>query len=305
MISEHAENIGSLKIVDFKSGAALKDLATTAYRLRLDYDEVEGGATMTALLSEYVESKGSEKTHGLVIGSWCGDGADSSDIVEALVTLSEKLPNLRMLFMGDIVVEENEISWIPQSDMSPLFNAFPNLEYFRVRGNTGLALGRIKLAHLKSLIVETGGLSVSIIRDISQSELPALEHLELWLGTDNYGWDGSVDDLKPILSGELFPKLKYLGLRDSEIADEIAQALAKAPILNRIETLDLSMGTLSDVGGEALLAAPGLKKLKYLDLHHHYLSNGVMKKLAGLSINVNIEEKEEGDEDDRYVSVSE
>ena len=139
------------------------------------------------------------------------------------------------------------------------------------------------------------------------SELPALESLELWLGTPGYGGDVTVEDLQPLLSGDLFPALKHLGLRDSEIVDQIADALKSAPILERLNSLDLSLGTLSDTGGKALLANPRLKTLKQLDLHRHFLSEEMMISLKREFPSVNVDDPQGSDTDaeERYVAVSE
>ncbi len=154
--------------------------------------------------------------------------------------------------------------------------------------------------------METGGLSVAIINDVIASSLPSLEHLELWLGEGNYGWDGTVADLQPLLDGDLFPKLKYLGLRDSEIADEISAAVASAPVLRQLETLDLSMGTLADEGAKALLSSPAIKSLRKLDLHYHFMSSETAARFRSLGIEVDVSDQQEADDEaDRYVAVSE
>ena len=79
-----------------------------------------------------------------------GSGAEwmgtSSDTVTALVTYRERLPNLKALFLGDIAYEENEISWINQSDLSPLWPSFPHVEHIKVRGGNNLTLGRTAFA---------------------------------------------------------------------------------------------------------------------------------------------------------------
>jgi hypothetical protein len=144
------------------------------------------------------------------------------------------------------------------------------------------------------------------VLEVAAAELPELTHLELWLGEDNYGATWTMEEIAPIIEASRFPKLEYLGLRDSEQADEIAAALAKSPALSRIATLDLSLGNLSDKGGEALLAAPSVRRLKKLDLHHHYLSNATMKKFRALGIPVNLDDQREADEDNyRYIAVGE
>jgi hypothetical protein len=310
MITEHTESwLGfPVKLFDAEqSESGVEDYEKTIYRLALDWDaEVD----FPTLFSRFMSTSLSAKTPAIIIGQFHGDDAShpSEEVVQLLVAARDGLPNLRGIFIGDIISEENEISWIQQSDISPLLAAYPQLEHLRLRGSEGLSLGgRLAHANLKSLIIESGGLPPRLLQEVASSQLPALEHLELWLGTPSYGGDATVEDLRPFLQGTLFPKLKYLGLRDSEIADQIAEALKSAPIAGRIEKLDLSLGILSDTGGQALLDNPTLKNLKYLDLHHHYLSSKMMDTLKATFRGVNLEEAEGSKtaQDDRYVAVGE
>jgi predicted DNA-binding WGR domain protein len=304
-------NFAGFKIKKYTPKTKLAELQSTAYKFQLDYEEGEGGAKLTDQLSEYVADPSSGETGALIIGAWeeAASGTDSSSIVEFLVSSAPKLPKLRALFIGDMEAEESEISWINQSDMSPIFLAYPNLQHFMVRGGTALSLGTIKHKALKSLVIESGGLPSGVVSDVGGSDLPELEYLELWLGTDNYGGDSTAEDVKELLSGKRFPKLKYLGLRDAEIADDLAKAVAKSPLLERIEVLDLSMGALGDEGAEALLKAPATKKLKKLDLHWHYMSKEMLSRLRDLGIRLDVSEQQEQDDPDdpgsRYVQVSE
>ena len=304
-------NFAGYKIKAYDKSKKLTDVKTTAHKLSIDYEEAEGGATMVDLLSTYCDDPSSSQTEALIIGAWeeCGGGTDSGSIVEFLVSSHKKLPNLKALYIGAIESEESEISWINQSDMSPLFLAYPGLEHFMVRGGTALSIGSLKHPNLRSLVIESGGLPAGVIRDVGASELPALEYLELWVGTDNYGGDATPDDFKELLSGTKYPKLKYLGLRDAEIADEIAKIVAQAPLLDRIEVLDLSMGALGDEGANALAESPAVKKLKKLDLHWHYISDAVCATLRKLGPRVDVSEKQEADDPDdptsRYIQVAE
>jgi hypothetical protein len=75
--------------------------------------------------------------------------------------------------------------------------------------------------------------------------------------------------------------------------------------LKRIRALDLSLGTLGDQGADALLSSPDVRKLARLDLHHHYLSDAMIARIAALDIEVDLEDQLQGEEDDRFVSVSE
>lgn len=310
-INEHATEFAGLPIRDYNAGEGLRDPNKTAWRITLGSEAYDAPEPLTNLLAKFLDERGVDKAPAIVIGTWedMATGETSGAIVEALVAAAGRLPNLKGLFFGDVVLEECEISWIIQSNMGPLLAAYPRLEYFRVRGGQGLSLGALKHDCLRSLIIESGGLGADVVRQVAAADLPALQHLELWLGSEAYGGDFAMKDLEPLLEGRGFPHLRYLGLRDSEKADDIAEALAKAPILARIAVLDLSLGNLSDRGGEALLATPTLKALNKLDLHHHYLSDGMMKRLSALGIDVDLGERQEADrydgEEYRYIAVSE
>lgn len=309
-IYEHAQESFGKPVNEWRPGAPLGDPANTAYRLALEYDEAEAGVTWEARFNEFLSLPGSSSVTSIVIGVW-GDTSDplgdSAHVVNALIQATGKLPALRSLFIGDIVSEEFEISWIQQTDMAPLFIAYPELEHFGVRGGGNLRFGPLNHNRLRSLVVESGGLDVSVVRDITSSSLPELEHLELWLGDDGYGANTEMVDLAPILSGKLFPKLRYLGLRDSELADAIAAAVSYSPLLERLSVLDLSLGTLCDNGAAALLASPAIKNLKLLDIHHHFCSDEMVSKLESLGIKVDASEQEDAEDNDgdRYVAVAE
>ena len=311
LISENMTVWAGKPVVDWTEESGVTDPAGSAYRLRVEYDADVSWADQFAA---FLQDPRAGEVTALVIGTWDEDmsAADSTPVVEALVSASDRLLHLTALFLGDITYEENEISWIQQSDVSPLFNAFPALQHFGVRGGNGLSLGRAQLPQLKTLIVESGGLPRRVVEDVFASDLPALENLELWLGDVHYGAEATMDDLTPVL-GETatgkWPNLRSLGLRDTALADEIAQALAQAPLLGQLEILDLSLGTLSDVGTEALIVCQDTAHLKRLDIHYHYVSPENIEKLKGLGIEVNAEEPQMAgtrhEASDRYVAVGE
>jgi hypothetical protein len=308
MFTEHATEFAGKPVVDFVTGQPLVNPQSTAYRLRVDYDDEN---TAVELLGAMLEDPAVDRLAALVVGAWSGElhANSPAEIVEALVAAAGQLASLTAIFLGDIIYEENEVSWINQTDLSPLWTAFPRLEYLQVRGSQGLSLGKIEHACLKSLTIECGGLPKSLLAQVTAARLPALEHLELFLGTNDYGWDGAIDDLRPLLVNERFPRLRYLGLRDSEIADQVAVLVATSPLLKRISTLDLSLGTLGDEGGRALLASADIRRLKLLDLHHHYLSDEVVaefaKEFETAPTIVNLEDPQTEEEYGRYVSVGE
>lgn len=307
-IYQHKTSFAGKPVVDWDPEQGVLDPSQAIYRVGLSDVAYDSDEHWTDRFATLLDHPAAASLTGLVVGVWeeAFEEGEVDDVVEALVAARDRLPQLRALFMGDIILEECEISWIQQTDLSPLLDAYPQLEHFGVRGATGLSLGTLRYPNLKSLVIESGGLGAEVVRAVAAADLPNLEHLELWLGTPDYGGDATVEDLAPILAGNRFPRLRYLGLRDSEIADEIAVALAQAPILERISMLDLSLGTLGDEGALALLASPALARLQKLDIHHHYCSDEVMARVQALGIEVDVSEQEEADEDmGRYVAVSE
>ncbi|KPL91082.1 hypothetical protein SE18_04200 [Herpetosiphon geysericola] len=279
-------------------------------RVGLSYeDDYDSKVTWSDRFADFLALPSVEKTTGLVIGTWweLDDGNGPVDeVVESLVSAAPQLPNLRALFIGDIMSEESEISWIEQDDLSPLLSAFPNLQHFAIRGANGLSLGSCQHAQLKTLVIQSGGLANRVVQEIFHGKLPALEHLELWLGSEWYGGDVTLTDLEPLLNDELFPQLKVLALRDCSFADDLAIALSQAPIINRLEVLDLSLGNLGDEGAKALLACPAIKQLKLLDLHYHFIDSELAKQFKHLGIEVDISEPQDPNRHDRrYIAVSE
>jgi hypothetical protein len=299
------------KVEDFDPEQPLGDPRTVAYRIRLDWDEGEAGTRWVDKFAQLLEKPDSRKIESFIAGAWeeVSAGTDSTSIVESLAAARDGLPRLKHLFFGDITMEESEISWITQTDVSPIFEAHRELEHITIRGGTGLSLGHIRHERLRELIIQTGGLPPQVIHDVSASELPALEHLELWLGEPNYGGNATVEDLATLLRGDRFPKLKYLGIKDSVIADEVAGVLANSPILRQLDVLDVSLGQLGDDGAKALLASPEIRSLKKLDVHHHFISDELVAKLKSLGIEVDASEKQKPSEwrgeEHRFIAVSE
>ncbi|HEX8613967.1 MAG TPA: STM4015 family protein [Telluria sp.] len=276
------------------------------YRLSRDYD---GEQSMLEMLEEFLGKIDPSTLDALIIGMWSDDCSDSSQpIVEALVKHAGELQNLRALFIGDMTYEECEISWIVQSDLTPLLNAFPQLEEFKVRGANELVITPFTHAKLQKFTIESGGLPSSVAQAVAASTMPALTHLELWLGADEYGFSGDVALYQDLVAKLRTPTLAYLGLRDAEIADELAVWLAGDELVGCLTTLDLSLGTLGDIGAEALFNSPYVAKLQTLKLEHHYISEEWQEKLKTLPITVDLsdpQEIEDDDEDERYVAVGE
>jgi len=293
------------RVVNFESEKSIKKGERYVYRIGVTWDDED--VDFDKRLDAFLATDAAAKAPGLVIGNWCTEPDSVEETVAQLAENKDRLPNLAALFLGDITQEENEVSWIEQTDLSPLLAAFPKLEMLRVRGANGLGFKSANHKKLRALAIESGGLSRKTIAQLCKAKFPELEYLELWLGTPAYGGDCEVNDLQPIFAGKLFPKLKYLGLRNSEITNDIAGVIISSPVIDKLETLDLSLGTLTDEGGNALLSLP--PTLKRLDLHRHYLSKDVLKKLNKLPFPVDTADSEEpedwGDGPMRFCALSE
>jgi len=276
-------------------------------RLSVGYDEYEEGVRMSELIEKLASSADGEKLSILTIGDWGQAYENSPDsFLESLISHKDSFPNLTKLFIGDMGFEECEVSWINQTNLSPLLAAFPNLQSLSIKGSQELSLEPLVHEKLQELVIICGGLPKSVLEEITSAKLPELKKLELYLGVDDYGFDGGIEDVMPLLQGDLFPKLTYLGLKDSEIQDEIAIAIADAPILDQLEILDLSYGTLSDEGGKALLASERVKKLKHLNLSYHYMSDELLLRWKQAGLSVDVTDQQETDEDDwRYPFLTE
>ena len=68
-----------------------------------------------------------------------------------------------------------------------------------------------------------------------------MEHLKMFIPLQNFFLEN------------IFPKLTQLGLKDSDKTEELIYEFANSPLLDRLETLDLSKGTLTDEGMGILL----------------------------------------------------
>lgn len=263
---------------------------TYAYNYEQYDEENKGPHTM---VDEILSDPDLPNLKELIIGSWGWACEDSCQpIIDGIVEHKDQFSGIESLFIGDMDFEECEVSWIMQGNYGALWAAMPQLKSLTVKGSTELVLGDICHDKLEALTIICGGLPSDTIQSIRNARLPNLRKLLLYIGVDNYGFDGDADTIRELLSQADFPHLEYLGLADSEIQDELAAVALDCKFISQIHTLDLSCGTLSDRGGELLLKKlPSYPNIKTLDLHYHYLSNEMMKKLESLPVKINLSEQ--------------
>ncbi|MFE7975858.1 STM4015 family protein [Streptomyces shenzhenensis] len=295
---------------------ALPAAGEVAWRLDCSWE-----TPFAELWQSFVDRVPSAEVRALVIGPWWHDEySELRPALELILADAERFPALRAVFLADVTGEECEISWLQLTDVTPVLESFPLLEELGVRGGSSHGLGEeplslrpVRHGALRVLRFESGGLPGEVVRAVGACELPALEHLELWLGVSHYGGDATVADLAPVLVQGRFPALRHLGVQDSELQDEIAAAVASAPVVAQLESLSLSMGTLTDAGAEALLRGQPLTHLKRLDLHHHFLGESVADRIrtafGSTGTEVDLSDRQtphrRRDEEWRYVAVSE
>ncbi|MFF2330550.1 MULTISPECIES: STM4015 family protein [unclassified Streptomyces] len=314
---DHLHELLGLPAVDFQHATEevpVQAADAAAWRISVDPYDDESEMTWEEAFQAFLTRVDPAGVRALIVGQW-GESYEekSSYPIDLIVAAADRLTSLEAVFVGDITQEENEISWIEQSDVTALLSAFPGLLELGVRGGTGLVFSPTKHERLRSLTIETGGLPVGVIRGILDSELPALERLDLWLGVSSYGGDADVTDLAPLLSGTRFPLLHHLGLRNSEVQNEIATVVASAPVVAQLRVLDLSNGTLGDEGAAALLDGQPLTHLERLDLHHHFMTGPmerrITQELETHGVRVDVSERNEpwGDRgvEGRYTAVAE
>ncbi|MEU8718540.1 STM4015 family protein [Streptomyces sp. NPDC048663] len=320
-IRSHLQEFHELPAFPFPDAAdgpldvtALPSPETVAWRVAVDSYESE--ESWPDAFARFLAAVDTEQVRALIVGAW-NNAYDNgpAEVIEALVAARDRLPELRALFLADIVMEECEISWIIQGDVSPVLEAFPRLEEFGVRGGNQLCFPIVRHERLRRLTVETGGIPADVVRSVAGSDFPALVHLDLWLGTSEYGGSCELGDLEPLFAGTRLPALKHLALRNSEIQDAICSALSSAPVVARLDALDVSMGVLTDDGATALLSGQPLTHLKSLDLHHNYLSAELHARLQetlephGVDVRADQDDAYADEEEDgtvwRFVAVGE
>ncbi len=263
-----------------------------------DYEEQgkDGKTMVTEILSDpdFPELK------KIIIGCWGWAAEDGCQpVLDGIVENREQFSGIEELFVGDMDFEECEVSWIIQGNYSRLWEAMPGLRELTIKGSTDLTLGNIRHDNLESLTIICGGLPESVIKEIEKAKLPNLKKLLLYIGSDNYGFDGNEDTIKSLLDHMDFPNLEYLGIADSEIQDQLAEVVLKNKIMGQLHTLDLSCGTLTDKGGALILeTVPQYPNLEKLDVHYHFMTKDMVKKLQALPVEVDASDANQPDEYD-------
>lgn len=235
---------------------------------------------------------------------------NDNDLQDLIDLLAKRAPStIRKLHFGDFKFagggavgmggDDTEMSWYSVGNLAKVWKAVPGLRKLIVQGGS-FQLGKIELPNLAHAEFRTGGLPKGHARAIATAATPNLEYLDIWYGDDNYGGDATVKDVEPLLGRTDLPKLRHLGLMNSEFADKLPEALVKSKLLPQLRELDLSLGCMTDEGARVIAEhKAAFQHLEKLNLSLNYISKAGLAALKGVAKSVDTS-KQRADEDPEY-----
>lgn len=197
---------------------------------------------------------------------------------------------------------------------------FPNLESLFLHSggesygaSEEFSFAGLELPKCKELTIETCAMSRKRMKALTAAKLPALEKLVIWFGEKERGANATLADVVPVWDGKVFPKVRHLGLCNSELTLDFTRLLPESKLAKTLVSLDLSRGTLGDDGVAELVAtAKKYPALQSLDIDHSWVTKAGLASLKKAFPKVAISAKHQqalvDPEDygrDRYVHVSE
>jgi uncharacterized protein (TIGR02996 family) len=283
LVYDEGGNNGVSSLRTSEQEDAWQQIHTQAFRwrngfihyLRLSHDEdqlpKELDGTLTDVLDQVLDHPSGRY---IVEVAFHGNGNLSDDNLQSLVDkLAEKAPaSLRKLTLGDNI---DQISWHHVGSIAALWPSVAQLKTLEIEtGELEVGEpGQMNAPALERAVFVTGGMSPSCARGIATAQMPNIQHLEIYYGDPNYGGISTIDDVMPLLERADLTKLRYLGLKNSMFANDIARLVANAKVIKNLETLDLSLGAMTDEGAKHLAEnAQGLAHLKTLDLKRNFLT---------------------------------
>lgn len=254
-----------------------------------------------------------------------GHGADDIPAVLRAAASRPFARRLRRLHVGDIA-PDIDLSHFAFGNVSSVSEWFPNLVELVLRGGdpswnraASMDFGVLMLPHLRTLSLEMCSMSARRLEGLVASELPSLERLEVWFGAERSGALGLSGSpvLVPLLEARRFPRLSWLGLRNTEFTDALVPLVWRSSLAPQLEGLDLSMGVLSSDGattlarlaqGSSRSGPRALPRLKVLDVRENFLLPKDVKALVEAFPGVEVRadsQKMPLEDGERYVSVAE
>jgi uncharacterized protein (TIGR02996 family) len=266
------------------------------YRVRLSHDSYSDDYIETGPFegetSDLLEQVFAHPSGRYVVElNFMSNGDPNEDDLQSLIDVVGKKapPSVRKIVFGDNC---DQISWHHTGNLGKMWKGVPNLEVLEIE--TGdFDVGAMDAPNLERAIFITGGLSKACGKHIASAKMPKIKHLEIYYGTENYGGDCTVKEVKPLLDRTDLRHLQYLGLKNSEFGNDMAKAVVGAKIVKQLKTLDLSMSTITDEGAQALFdGRDSLKHLECLDLTENFLTKDGIKLVKSICKKVVTEDQQ-------------
>lgn len=200
---------------------------------------LRGAPRSDRLLAAFLDAPVARLVRDVSVGAADGDDRYAREVIGSLVAADPAPPLVRLSLAGV------SRPWY-EMELDLLWEAFPQLEEVDVVGSD-VSLGTPSGARLRRLSIDA---------------------------PDEYRGDWIEALRDPAL-----PALRELTLRLPHVPQELARRIAGAPVLERLERLDLSKSYLDDAGAEILASGGGLSKLA-LDVSDSSLSPEAVKRLS-------------------------
>ncbi|MBA3395000.1 MAG: TIGR02996 domain-containing protein [Deltaproteobacteria bacterium] len=194
------------------------------------------------------------------------------NVIETIGALQRPLRSLS--------ISTNEYSHL--GEFAAAYPALSQLEELRLESRS-FQLGAIELPALRSIELATRGLTRENLDSLRAARWPHLEKLIVWLGNFEID-DCNVEaaDYQWLLVGDELPALKYLGLCGRSTALALIDELADAPIVKRLEVLDLS----SVYFDEAALELLTKRRDRFAHLREMHVSGANREALSAIAKNL-------------------
>jgi predicted DNA-binding WGR domain protein len=281
-----------------------------------DSDGDDDTTPYAATLARILKHPAGRLVRELELGLPPNDDVDwSYDSILPALTGNGVLPLLRVLDMTADAEFMDQDSWRAIGDLSKLWAVIPQIREIRLKGSgnddESTELGTVVAPHLEKFVHISSGLAKDVPIQLGKATLPELRHLELYLGGEDYGNTCKLKSFAGIFEGKGLPRLEYLGIVNSEWERDLIAALAKAPIVKRLKTLDLTKGTMWREAAQALLEyASAFRHLELLDVSDNYFDTQMCAAIKKAIPCANVADQKTLDDPDddepyRYVTVGE
>ena len=184
------------------------------------------------------------------------------------------------LFIGEARYTGTGPAGVLIGDLEPVLHANPNLVQLSVCGRAHL--GTLVLPRLRSLDVMCSTMEPEMLRAVAAADWPTLARLRLAFGTAEFDAEGDFSDYSALLAARRTPLLRHVEFIRCP-HPELLSELVGAPLLQQLETLSLTWGSVTEETAAALLGAPeAFRHLEDLDLRHNEFGAELAQRLSDL-----------------------